>query len=104
MNELQRRSSLDYFKKVNRSIPVLRSATKGSSKGKSVHTRVRTETRHEVHVHTEVSRVHSKEEMIFDLQLRLNPVEEKLKPGPSDVDHLDKTGNLSKNTPDCGLD
>ncbi|GJT26962.1 phospholipase-like protein [Tanacetum coccineum] len=83
---------------------ILRSTTKGSSKGKSVHTRVQTETRHEVHVHIEVSRVHSKEEMIFDLQLRLNPVEEKLKPGSLDVDHLDKTDNLSKNAPDCGLD
>ncbi|GKA26531.1 hypothetical protein Tco_0712640 [Tanacetum coccineum] len=130
MNELWWRSSLDYFKKVTHSIPVLRSATKGSSKGKSFHTRVRTEVRHEVHVRTEVSRVHSKEEvhvpavekkdiqerdellktvkeqkqMIIDLQVRLNSVEEKLKPGPSDVDHLDKTGNLSKNAPDCGLD
>ncbi|GJU77459.1 hypothetical protein Tco_1274529 [Tanacetum coccineum] len=130
MNELWWRSSLDYFKKVTHSIPVLRSATKGSSKGKSFHTRVRTEVRHEVHVRTEVSRVHSKEEvhvpavekkdiqerdellktvkeqkqMIIDLQVRLNSVEEKLKPGPSDVDHLDKTDNLSKNAPDCGLD
>nr|GEZ17911.1 phospholipase-like protein [Tanacetum cinerariifolium] len=104
MNELWWRSSLDYFKKVTRSIPVLRSATKGSSKGKSVHTRVRTEVCHEVHVRIEVSRVHSKEEMILDLQLCLNSVEEKLKPGPSDVDHLDKTDNLSKNAPDCGLD
>nr|GFB23523.1 hypothetical protein [Tanacetum cinerariifolium] len=42
--------------------------------------------------------------MIIDLQLRLNSVEEKLKPGLSDVHHLDKTGNLSKNAPDCGLD
>nr|GFC09063.1 hypothetical protein [Tanacetum cinerariifolium] len=116
MNELWWRSSLDYFKKVTRSIPVLRSATKGSSKGKSVHTRVRTEVCHEVHVRIDVSRVHSKEEvhvptvekkdmqerdellktvkeqkqMILDLQLCLNSVEEKLKPGPSDVDHLDK--------------
>ncbi|GJW57148.1 ulp1 protease family, C-terminal catalytic domain-containing protein [Tanacetum coccineum] len=130
MNELWWRSSLDYFKKVTHSIPVLRSATKGSSKGKSFHTRVRTEVRHEVHVRTEVSRVHSKEEvhvpaveikdiqergellktvqeqkqMIIDLQVCLNSVEEKLKPGPSDVDHLDKIGNLSKNAPDCGLD
>ncbi|GJS03836.1 phospholipase-like protein [Tanacetum coccineum] len=104
MNELWWRSSLDYFKKVTHSIPVLRSATKGSSKGKSFHTRVRTEVRHEVHVRTEVSRVHSKEEMIIGLQVRLNSVEEKLKPGPSDVDHLDKTNNLSKNAPDCGLD
>ncbi|GJX72257.1 phospholipase-like protein [Tanacetum coccineum] len=79
--------------KVTHSIPVLRSATKGSSKGKSFHTRVWTEVRHEVHVRTEVSRVHSKEEL-----------RKKLKPGPSDVDHLDKTGNLSKNAPDCGLD
>nr|GEV95299.1 hypothetical protein [Tanacetum cinerariifolium] len=85
-------------------VVLLRSTTKGSSKGKSVHTRVRTEVRHEVHVRTEVSRVHSKEKMILNLQLRLNSVEEKLKPGSSDVDHLDKTGNLSKNAPDCGLD
>nr|GEU54909.1 phospholipase-like protein [Tanacetum cinerariifolium] len=63
MNEFRWRSSLDYFKKVTHSIPVLRSATKDSSK-----------------------------------------VEEKLKPGPSDVDHLDKTDNLSKNAHDCGLD
>ncbi|GKA45920.1 hypothetical protein Tco_0738716 [Tanacetum coccineum] len=130
MKELWWRSSLDYFKKVTHSIPVLRSATKGSCKGKSFHTRVRTEVRHEVHVRTEVSRVHSKEEvhvpaveikdiqergellktvqeqkqMIIDLQVCLNSVEEKLKPGPSDVDHLDKIGNLSKNAPDCGLD
>ena len=116
MNELWWRSSLDYFKKVTHSIPVLRSATKGSSKGKSFHTCVRTEVRHEVHVRTEVSRVHSKEEvhilavgkediqesdellknvqeqkqMIIDLQVRLNSVEEKLKPGSSDVAHLDK--------------
>nr|GEX96961.1 phospholipase-like protein [Tanacetum cinerariifolium] len=31
-------------------------------------------------------------------------LDEKLNPGPSDVDHLDKTDNLSKNAPDCGLD
>nr|GEU96192.1 hypothetical protein [Tanacetum cinerariifolium] len=104
MNELWWRSSLDYFKKVTCSIPVLRSATKGSSIGKSVHTRVRTEVRHKVHVRTEVSRVHSKEEMILDLQLHLNSVEEKLKPGQSNVDHLGKTNNLSKNAPDCGHD
>nr|GEW47461.1 putative ribonuclease H-like domain-containing protein [Tanacetum cinerariifolium] len=30
-------------------------------------------------------------------------VEEKLKTGPSDVNHLDKTDNLSKNAPDYGL-
>ncbi|GKB16400.1 phospholipase-like protein [Tanacetum coccineum] len=131
MNELWWRSSLDYFKKVTHSIPVLRSATKGSSKGKSFHTRVRTEVRHEVHVRTEVSRVHSKEEvhvpavekkdiqerdellktvkeqkqMIIDLQVRLNSVEEKLKPGPSDVDHLDKIWNdVSDNFHADGLD
>nr|GEV93877.1 phospholipase-like protein [Tanacetum cinerariifolium] len=115
---------------VTRSILVLRSATKGSSKGKSIHTCVRTEVRHEVHVRTEVSRVHFKEDvhvpavenkdiqerdeilktvkeqkqMILDMQFRLNSVVEKLNPGPSDADHLDKTGNLSKNAPDCGLD
>ncbi|GJS44174.1 putative reverse transcriptase domain-containing protein [Tanacetum coccineum] len=89
---------------ITHSIPVLRSATKGSSKGKSFHTRVRTEVHHEVHVRTKVSRVHSKEKVIIDLQVCLNSVEEKLKPGPSDVDHLDKTGNLSKNAPDYGLD
>nr|GEZ44259.1 phospholipase-like protein [Tanacetum cinerariifolium] len=73
------------------------SARKGSSKGKSVHTRVRTEVRHEVHVRTEVFRVHFKEEMILDLQLRLNSVEEKLKPGLPDVDHLDKSmGGVSQ--------
>nr|GEZ10103.1 hypothetical protein [Tanacetum cinerariifolium] len=100
----------------NVAVTLLRSTTKGSSKGKSIHTRVRIEVHHEVHVRTEVSRVHSKEEvhvpavekkdiqergeflktvkeqkqMIIDLQLRINPVEDKLKPGPSDVDHLDK--------------
>ncbi|GJT71798.1 hypothetical protein Tco_1031084 [Tanacetum coccineum] len=79
------KSSLDYFKKATHSIPVLRSATKSSSKGKSFHTRVWTEVRHEVHVRSEVSM------MIIDLQLCLNSVEEKLKPGPSDVDHLDKS-------------
>nr|GEZ70518.1 hypothetical protein [Tanacetum cinerariifolium] len=42
---------------------VLRSATKGSSNSKSVHTRVRIEVRHEVHVRTEVSRVVNKEEV-----------------------------------------
>ncbi|GJT31674.1 hypothetical protein Tco_0922093 [Tanacetum coccineum] len=57
------RSSLDYFKKVTHSIPVLRSATQGSSKGKSFHTRVWTKVRHEVHVRTEVSRIHSKEDV-----------------------------------------
>ncbi|GJW96661.1 ulp1 protease family, C-terminal catalytic domain-containing protein [Tanacetum coccineum] len=41
----------------------LRSATKVSSKGKSFHTRVRTEVRHEAYVRTDVSRVHSKEEV-----------------------------------------
>ncbi|GJX77225.1 hypothetical protein Tco_0324036 [Tanacetum coccineum] len=86
MNELWWRSSLDYFKKANRSIPVLRSATKGSS----VHTRVRTEVRHE-----KTSK--EQKQMIIDLQVRLNLVEEKLKPGPSDVDHLDKNGHLVYN-------
>nr|GEV73694.1 ulp1 protease family, C-terminal catalytic domain-containing protein [Tanacetum cinerariifolium] len=47
--------------------------------------------------------VKEQKQMILDLQLRLNSVEEKLKPGPSDVDHLDKV-TLSKNAPDCGLD
>nr|GFA89715.1 phospholipase-like protein [Tanacetum cinerariifolium] len=124
-------NSIHWWRKYENAIPhVLRSATKGSSKGKSVHTCVRTEVRHEVHVRIEVSRVHLKEDvhvpavenkdiqerdeilktvkeqkqMILDMQFRLNSVEEKLKPGPSDADHLDMTGNLSKNAPDCGLD
>ncbi|GJS99793.1 hypothetical protein Tco_0820963 [Tanacetum coccineum] len=63
MNELWWRSSLDYFKKATPSKTVLRSATKGIINSKSVHTRVRTEVRHEVHVHTEVSRVVDKEEV-----------------------------------------
>nr|GEU83781.1 ulp1 protease family, C-terminal catalytic domain-containing protein [Tanacetum cinerariifolium] len=42
-------------------------------------------------------------QMIIDLQLHLNSVEKKLKPGPLDVGHLDKISNLSKNAPDCGL-
>nr|GFA38419.1 hypothetical protein [Tanacetum cinerariifolium] len=71
-------------------VVLLRLATKGCSKGKSFHTPVRTEVRHEVHVRTEVTRVYSKEEMIISLQVRLNSDEEKLKPGPLDVDHLDK--------------
>nr|GEU39404.1 ulp1 protease family, C-terminal catalytic domain-containing protein [Tanacetum cinerariifolium] len=87
---------IHWWRKDKNVIPrVLRSATKGSSKGKTVHTCVHTEVCHEVH---------SKEEMIIDLQLRLNSVEEKLKPGTSDVDHLDKTDILSKNALDCGLD
>ncbi|GJU63360.1 hypothetical protein Tco_1245195 [Tanacetum coccineum] len=48
--------------------------------------------------------VKEQKQMIIDLQVRLNSVEEKLKLGPSDVDHLDKTDNLSKNASDCGLD
>nr|GEW81136.1 hypothetical protein [Tanacetum cinerariifolium] len=111
-------NSIHLWRKDENVIPrVLRSATKGSSKGKSVHTYFRTEVRHEVHVHTEVSKVHSKEELhvpaiekkdiqerdellktikeqkqtFLDLQLRLNSVEEKLKPGPLDVDPLDKS-------------
>ncbi|GJU09236.1 hypothetical protein Tco_1125666 [Tanacetum coccineum] len=45
--------------------------------------------------------------MIVDLQRRLLSVEEitkQLKPGPSNVDHLDQTGNRSENVPVCGLD
>ncbi|GJT63485.1 phospholipase-like protein [Tanacetum coccineum] len=45
------------------STPVLRSATRGSSNSKSVHTRVQTEVRHEVHVLTEVRRFVDKEEV-----------------------------------------
>nr|GEV86668.1 phospholipase-like protein [Tanacetum cinerariifolium] len=37
-------------------VVLLRSSTRGSSNSKSVHTRVRTEVRHEVHVRTEVCR------------------------------------------------
>ncbi|GJT70035.1 hypothetical protein Tco_1029321 [Tanacetum coccineum] len=104
--------------KVTPSTPVLRSFTRGSSNSKSVHTRVRTEVRHEVHVRIEVRRFVDKEEvhtqavdqedfleravlaqtvkdqqqMIVDLQRRLLSVEQvtkKLHTGPSDVDHLD---------------
>ncbi|GJU02268.1 hypothetical protein Tco_1112606 [Tanacetum coccineum] len=63
MNELCWRSNLDFFKRVTPSILVCRSTTRGSSNSKSVHTRVRTEVRHEVHVRTEVSRVVDKEEV-----------------------------------------
>nr|GEV56459.1 phospholipase-like protein [Tanacetum cinerariifolium] len=42
---------------------LLRSTTRGSGNSKSVHTRVRTEVRHEVHVRTKVSRVVDKEEV-----------------------------------------
>nr|GEZ20232.1 hypothetical protein [Tanacetum cinerariifolium] len=48
--------------------------------------------------------VKEQKQMIIDLQLRLNSVEKKLKPGPSDVDHLDNNNNLSKSALDCGLD
>nr|GFA00233.1 ulp1 protease family, C-terminal catalytic domain-containing protein [Tanacetum cinerariifolium] len=34
--------------------------------------------------------IKEQKQMILEQQLRLNSVEEKLKPGPSDVDHLDK--------------
>ncbi|GJZ52863.1 ulp1 protease family, C-terminal catalytic domain-containing protein [Tanacetum coccineum] len=143
MNELWWRSSLDYFKKVTPSITILRSATRGIINSKSVHTRVRTEVRHEVRVRTKVSRVVDKEEvhvravdkedvrtravdeedireraellktvkeqeqMIVDLQRRLLSVEEitkQLKPGPSNIDHLDQTGNRSEDVPVFGLD
>ncbi|GJS16933.1 hypothetical protein Tco_0411405 [Tanacetum coccineum] len=45
--------------------------------------------------------------MIVDLQRRLLLVKEitkQLKPGPSNVDHLDQTVNRSENVPICGLD
>nr|GEU79724.1 hypothetical protein [Tanacetum cinerariifolium] len=42
-----------------------------------------------------------KDENVIPLSVAL---EEKLKPGLSDVDHLDKTDNLSKNAYDCSLD
>ncbi|GJU70451.1 phospholipase-like protein, partial [Tanacetum coccineum] len=57
------KSSLDFIERVTPSTPVLRSATRGSSNSKSVHTRVRTEVRHEVHVRTEVRRFVDKEEV-----------------------------------------
>nr|GEU65789.1 phospholipase-like protein [Tanacetum cinerariifolium] len=63
MNELWWRSNLDFFKRVTPSIPVLISATRGSSNSTSVHTCVRTKVRHEVHVRTEVSRVVDKEDV-----------------------------------------
>ncbi|GKB11250.1 phospholipase-like protein [Tanacetum coccineum] len=118
---------------VTPSTPVLRSSTRGSSNSKSVHTRVRTEVCHVVHVRTEVrSFVHKEEvrtqavdqedlleraileqtvknqqQMIVDLQRRLLSVEQvtkKLRIGPSDVDHLDKNGNQYDNVPVGGLD
>ncbi|GKA03906.1 hypothetical protein Tco_0676687, partial [Tanacetum coccineum] len=126
MNELWWRSSLDFFKRVTPSTPVLRSATKGISNSKSVHTRVRTEVREEVHVRNEVRRFVDKEEvrtrvvdeedvqekiilaktvkeqeqMIADLQRRLYSVEQitkQLHTGPYDVDLLDKNDNHSHN-------
>ncbi|GJT93137.1 phospholipase-like protein [Tanacetum coccineum] len=51
--------------------------------------------------------IKEQEQMIVDLQRRLLSVEEitkQLKPGPSNVDHLDQTGNRSENVPVCGLD
>ncbi|GJT55816.1 ulp1 protease family, C-terminal catalytic domain-containing protein [Tanacetum coccineum] len=45
------------------STPVLRSSTRGSSNSKSVHTCVRTEVRHKVHVPTEVRSFVNKEEV-----------------------------------------
>nr|GEV41181.1 DNA-directed RNA polymerase II subunit RPB2 [Tanacetum cinerariifolium] len=124
-------NSIHWWRKDEDVIPrVLRSAIKGSSKGKSFHTHVPTEVLHEVHVRTGclwyilkkrymfrslekkdiqkrdelLKTVNEQKQMIIDLQVCLNSVEEKLKPGSSDVDHLDKTGNLSKNASDCGLD
>nr|GEX97507.1 hypothetical protein [Tanacetum cinerariifolium] len=63
---------LDDEDDVTHSIPVLRSATKGSSIVKSVHTRVWTEIHHEVHVRTKVSRVHSKEESMGGVSQCMN--------------------------------
>nr|GEW33267.1 phospholipase-like protein [Tanacetum cinerariifolium] len=88
MNELWWRSSLDYFKKVTQCIPVLRSATKGSSKGKSFHICVRIEVRHEVHVRTEVSRIHSKEESMGGVNQCMN-VDEPYKNDVLDNFHVD---------------
>ncbi|GKD64929.1 phospholipase-like protein [Tanacetum coccineum] len=118
---------------VTPSTPVLRSSTRGSSNSKSVHTCVRTEVCHEVHVRTEVRRFVDKEEvrtqavdqedllerailgqtfkdqqqMIIDLQRRLllvKQVTKKLRTGPSDVDHLDKNENQYNNVLVGGLD
>ncbi|GKB78804.1 ulp1 protease family, C-terminal catalytic domain-containing protein [Tanacetum coccineum] len=119
--------------KVTPSTPVLRSSTRGSSNSKSVHTCVRTEVCHEVHVRTEVRRFVDKEEvrtqavdqedllerailgqtfkdqhqMIIDLQRRLLSVKQvtkKLRTGPSNVDHLDKNKNQYNNVLVGGLD
>ncbi|GJZ90509.1 RNA-directed DNA polymerase, eukaryota, partial [Tanacetum coccineum] len=112
---------------------LLRSASKGISNSKSVHTRVRTEVHQEVHVRTEVHRfvdieevrtlfvdeedvqkrvvlaktVKEQEQMIVDLQRRLYSVKQIIKQlhtGPSDVDLLDKNDNHSHNVPVGGLD
>ncbi|GJX77167.1 hypothetical protein Tco_0323978 [Tanacetum coccineum] len=108
MNELWWRCSLEFFKRVTRSTPVLRSATRGSGNSQSVHTRVRTEVRYEVHVRTEV---HSQEQKIDDMQRRLlsrEQITKQLNTRQSDVDHnvdhLDKYGNGSKNVVVGGLD
>ncbi|GKD71042.1 ulp1 protease family, C-terminal catalytic domain-containing protein [Tanacetum coccineum] len=107
MNELWWRCSLEFFKRVTRSTLVLRSATRGSGNSQSVHTRVRTEVRYEVHVRTEV---HSQEQKIDDMQrplLSLEQITKQLNTRQSDVDHnvdhLDKNWNdVSENFPvDC---
>nr|GEU52388.1 ulp1 protease family, C-terminal catalytic domain-containing protein [Tanacetum cinerariifolium] len=51
--------------------------------------------------------IKEQEQVIIDLQRRLLSVEEitkQLKPGPSNIDHLDQTGNRFENVPVCGLD
>ncbi|GJR77675.1 hypothetical protein Tco_0090040 [Tanacetum coccineum] len=98
MNELWWRSSLDYFKKITPSKTVLRSATRAVDK-EDVRTRAVDE---DIRERAELLKtIKEQEQMIVDLQLRLLSVEEitkQLKPGPSNVDHLDQ------NVPVCGLD
>ncbi|GKA21652.1 phospholipase-like protein, partial [Tanacetum coccineum] len=90
MNELWWRSSLDYFNKITPSKTVLRSATRAVDK-EDVRTRAVDE---DIRERAELLKiVKEQEQMIVDLQLRLLSVEEiteQLKPGTSNVDHLDQ--------------
>ncbi|GJY67596.1 hypothetical protein Tco_0469834 [Tanacetum coccineum] len=86
---------------------VIRLARRGSCNSKSVHTRVQTEVRHEVHVRTEVHRFVNKEQEINDMQrclLSLEQLTKQLNIRQSDVDHLDKNGNGFENVVVGGLD
>ncbi|GJS18395.1 putative reverse transcriptase domain, ribonuclease H-like domain protein [Tanacetum coccineum] len=78
------------------STPVLRLATKGISNSWSVHTRVRTKVRHEVHVRTEVHRFVDKEEV----RTRAVDAEENKYPYLNFLHN----GNGSENVPIGGVD